>query len=93
MQKFTDAHQIQHAIMAGKFTNDELTAFGQAIQFARASMAKQVKRQLTLGATVSFNSSRTGLTHGTITKIGIKKATVRTSNGLWQVPMNMLSVA
>ena len=93
MQRFTDAHSIQHAIMMGNFTNDELVAIGEAIKFERASMAKQVKRQLTLGATVSFNSSRTGLTTGTITKIGIKKATVRTPNGLWQVPMNMLSVA
>lgn len=86
--------EINQAIMYGKFTNDELTSIIDAVKWNRSQLTKQVKRSLMLGDNVNFNSAKQGRNvTGVVTKIAIKYVTVRTANGLWRVPANMLEVA
>ena len=84
---------INRAIMNGKFTNDELSSIIDAVKWNRSQLTKTVKRSLTLGDNVNFNSTKLGRNvTGTVTKIAIKYVTVRTNSGLWKVPANMLEV-
>lgn len=86
--------EINSAIISGVFTNDDLNSIANAVKYARSQLTQQTKRSLQLGATVRFTSSRTGQTlSGTVDKIAIKYITVRTPQGLWRVPANMLEVA
>jgi len=85
--------QINTAIMQGNLSNTELSSVIDAVKFARARLAEQSKRSLTIGDTVSFTSSKTGRTMvGTVTKIAIKYVTVSVPGwGSWKVPANMLT--
>lgn len=88
-----DIKQINSAIMFGQWTDVELTSIIDAVRFARAGLQKQVKRSLTVGSQVQYNSAKQGRTvQGTVEKIAQKYATVRSSGQLWKVPMNMLEV-
>jgi hypothetical protein len=80
-------------IISGKFTNDELSSLIDSIKYARARLGKAAIRALNVGDNVNFNSSKLGKNvTGVVTKIAIKYVTVRTVNGLWKVPANMLTV-
>jgi hypothetical protein len=82
---------VNSAIMFGNFTNDELTSIIDAVKYARAQLAQQTKRSLMLGDTVKFTSNKNHVTYsGTVSKIAIKYVTVRTNQGSWKVPANML---
>jgi hypothetical protein len=84
--------QINTAIIQGTFTNTQLSSIIDAVKFARARLTEQSKRSLMLGDTVSFTSTKNGVTYtGTVSKIAIKYVTVRTPQGSWRVPANMLS--
>ena len=84
---------INTEIIAGNFTNEQLSSIIDAVKFARARLTDATKRTLRLGGSVKFTSSKTGVTYtGTVDKIAIKFVTVRTSAGLWKVPANMLEV-
>jgi hypothetical protein len=84
---------VNAEILAGNFTNDQLTSIIDAVKFARARMAEKNKRSITLGSNVNFTSSKTGQNYtGVVTKIAIKYVTVKTISGLWRVPANMLTV-
>lgn len=88
-----DIKQINSAIMFGNWTNTELSSIIDAVKFNRSQLQKQVKRSLMLGDNVQFTSSKTGRTMlGHVTKIAIKYITVRTIDGLWRVPANMLTL-
>lgn len=88
-----DIKQINSAIMFGTWTDVELSSMIDAIKFARASLVKSNKRQLTLGASVRFTSNRNGVTYtGDVEKIKQKFVLVRTNSGLFNVPANMLEV-
>jgi len=88
-----DIKQINSAIMFGTWTDVELSSMIDAIKFARASLVKSNKRQLTLGASVRFTSNRNGVTYtGDVEKIKQKFVLVRTNGGLFNVPANMLEV-
>jgi small-conductance mechanosensitive channel len=64
-----------------------------AVKWNRAQLQKQVKRSLSIGDNVNFTSTKTGQNvTGVVTKIAIKYVTVRTVNGLWRVPANMLTL-
>lgn len=90
----TDIKEINKAIMFGNLSNDELTSIIDAVKFARAQLSKQNKRSLMLGDTVKFTSNRNGVTYtGTVNKIKIKYILVRTPNGMFNVPANMLEAA
>jgi hypothetical protein len=84
--------QVNQAIMYGNFTNDELTAIIDAVKHARRSLQRRTIRSLAVGDNVNFNSTKLGRNvTGVITKIAIKYVTVKTVNGLWRVPANMLT--
>ena len=86
-----DVKQINSAIMFGTWTDIELSSMIDAIKFNRASLQKQVRRSLSVGSTVKYNSSKQGrMVQGEVTKIAQKYATVRSNGQLWKVPMNML---
>lgn len=85
---------VNAEILAGNFTNEQLSSVIDAVKFARARLTEQTKRSLKLGSSVQFTSNKTGLTlRGTVDKIAIKFVTVRTPQGLWKVPANMLETA
>ena len=84
--------QINTAILQGNFTNDQLTSVIDAVKFAKARLSEQNKRALRIGDNVNFTSSKTGQNvTGMVVKIAIKYVTVKTVQGLWRVPANMLS--
>ena len=94
----TDISAINGAILAGNFTNDQLTSIGDAIKFARSEIAQKNKYTLKVGTKVKFNSSRSGQTiQGTVEKVNRKFIIVRENGkafgGSWRVPANMLSAA
>jgi hypothetical protein len=84
---------VNAEILAGNFTNDQLSSIIDAVKFARAKLGRQSIRALSIGDNVNFNSTKLGRNvTGVVTKIAIKYVTVRTSQGLWKVPANMLTV-
>lgn len=88
-----DIKQINSAIMFGTWTNTELSSMIDAVKFARSCLTKQVKRGLSVGDNVNFTSTKSGRNYtGVITKIAIKYVTVKTIDGLWRVPANMLTL-
>jgi hypothetical protein len=85
---------VNAEILAGNFTNEQLSSIIDAVKFARARLTETNKRSLRLGSTVKFTSTKSGVTLiGTVDKIAIKFVTVRTPQGLWKVPANMLEAA
>ena len=85
---------VNAEILAGNFTNEQLSSIIDAVKFARARLTEVNKRSLRLGAAVRFTSTKNGMTYnGTVDKIAIKYVTVRTGQGLWRVPANMLETA
>jgi hypothetical protein len=85
---------VNAEILAGNLTNEQLSSVIDAVKFARARLTEQNKRSLRLGGVVKFTSTKSGMTlQGTVDKIAIKFVTVRTPQGLWKVPANMLETA
>lgn len=92
-----DIGQINSAIIAGSFTNDQLNSIADAVKFARSRIAQKTKGAITLGTKVQFMDPRTLAIHqGTVSKIKIKNILVNCSTygrgGLVSVPANMLSM-
>jgi hypothetical protein len=96
MERLSPILEVNQKIMFGDFTNTELDSIISAIKFARANIAKQNKREMTVGSVVKFVSSRDGRTVlGTVKKVNRKYILVN-ENGrpsTWRVPANMLEVA
>ncbi len=85
---------INSAIISGVFTNDDLNSIADAIKFARSQLAKQNARSFWAGDNVKFTSNRNGVTYtGTVEKIKLKYALVRTNNQRFNVPLAMLESA
>ena len=88
-----DIGTINSAIIRGNFSNDDLVSIIEAVKYARSRLAKVTKASLAIGDSVNFTSSKTGRNvTGIVVKIAIKYVTVKTINGLWRVPANMLTV-
>lgn len=82
---------IKSAIISGTFTNDDLNTIADAIKFARGQLARQNARSFWAGDSVKFTSNRNGVTYtGTVEKIKLKYALVRTNNQRFNVPLSML---
>lgn len=80
-------------VVAGEFSNTELNKLSEALKFARSKLVREVKYSLAIGDNVNFTSSRTGKNiTGVVEKIAVKYVTVRTIEGGWKVPANMLTV-
>ena len=85
--------EINSAIMNGNFNNEQLLSVIDAVKYARSRLTNQIKYSLTLGDNVNFTSTKTGRNMtGVVTQIAIKYVTVKTINGMWRVPANMLSL-
>jgi len=85
--------EVNSAIMLQDWTNEQLTSMIDAVKWNRANLVKQIKRSISVGDTVNFTSSKTGRNvTGTVMKVAIKYVTVKTIDGMWRVPANMLSV-
>ena len=85
---------IKSAIISGVYTNDDLNTIADAIKFARSQLAKQNARSFWAGDSVKFTSNRNGVTYtGTVEKIKLKYALVRTTNHRFNVPLSMLESA
>ena len=83
---------INTAILNGTWSNAELMSMTDAVKFARKRLTERNKASLRVGDAVNFTSTRTGQNvTGTVVKIAIKYVTVRTVQGLWRVPANMLN--
>ena len=83
--------EVNQSIMFGDWTNTELTIMIDAVKWKRATLAKLTKASLSIGDNVNFTSSKTGMNvTGVVTKIAIKYVTVKTVQGAWRVPANML---
>jgi hypothetical protein len=84
---------VNAEILAGNFTNDQLSSIIDAVRYARAQLGKKSIRALSVGDNVNFDSVKLGRNvTGVVTKIAIKYVTVKTSQGLWKVPANMLNL-
>ena len=87
-----DIKQINQAIMFSDLSNDELMSVIDAVKWKRATIAKLTKASLRIGDNVNFTSTKTGMNiTGVVVKIAIKYVTVKTIQGAWRVPANMLS--
>ena len=83
---------INTEILNGTWSNAELMSMTDAVKFARKRLTERNKASLMMGDTVNFTSTRTGRNvTGVVVKIAIKYVTVRTLEGLWKVPANMLN--
>jgi small-conductance mechanosensitive channel len=83
---------INTAIINGTWVNEDLLSMMDAIKFKRKLLTERTKAQLTVGDSVNFTSTKTGQNiTGLVVKIAIKYVTVRTHQGLWKVPANMLT--
>ena len=84
--------EINTAIITGTFTNTELSSMIDAIKYTRSRLTQATKATLRIGDNVNFTSSKTGMNlTGVVMKIAIKYVTVKTIQGLWRVPANMLA--
>lgn len=87
-----DIKAINTAIIAGNFTNEQLSSVIDAVKYARSKLGQQIKYSLRVGDNVNFTSSRTGRNvTGVVVKVAIKYVTVKTIDGLWKVPASMLT--
>jgi hypothetical protein len=83
---------INTEIINGTWTSEELNSMIDAVKFKRKLLNDRNKATLRVGDAVNFTSTRTGqMVTGTVVKIAIKYVTVRTVQGLWRVPANMLT--
>lgn len=86
-------NDINQAIIAGNFSNDQLNGISMSIKYAREQLTKQNRRSLTIGTQVRFTNSRTGRYEiGTVKEIKVKNVIVNTGLSNWRVPANMLEV-
>jgi hypothetical protein len=85
---------VNHAIMHGDFTNDQLNSIIAAIKFRRTQLTREAKREMRPGIAVKFYHPKLGMDiHGTVNRIKQKFILVDTSKGRYNVPANLLEVA
>ena len=83
--------EINHEIMQGSFTNDQLNAIASAIKYRRAQLTREVKRSITLGTSVKFYHPKLGKDiFGTVDRVKQKFILVQTLGGRYKVPANLL---
>jgi ribosomal protein L35AE/L33A len=89
-----NAKEITYALKTGTFTSQELSTIVEAIKYARAELARDIKSSIRVGALVQFKSNRTGSVYtGTVERIKIKNVLVNTTQGRFNVPATMLELA
>jgi hypothetical protein len=83
--------EVNRAIMLQTWTNTELSSMIDAVKWNRENLARQIKRSISIGDNVQFVNSQGLTVTGFVEKVAIKYVTVKTINGLWRVPANMLT--
>lgn len=84
--------QICRIIENGQLNDQDLNSVIAAVKYARRHLQRKVTSSLMVGDNVNWASSKTGRnTTGVVMKVAIKYVTVKTVNGLWRVPANMLT--
>jgi hypothetical protein len=84
-------NEINIEIMQGNFTNDQLNAIGQAIQYRRRQIGRDLKVSIRVGDTVKFYHPKLGQDlQGPVEKVKIKNVLVATQRGRYNVPANLL---
>ena len=92
--KIANIDDIIYTIQFGALNNEDLNGVLAAVKYRRAQITQAIRRRLAPGDAVRFFSHRQGRTvQGAVEKVAIKYVTVRTAQGLWRVPANMLEVA
>ena len=87
-----DVLTLRSHILNKGYSNEDLNLLSDSIRTARARLVNEVKSGLSIGDNVNFTSSRTGKNiTGVVEKIAVKYVTVRTVEGGWRVPANMLT--
>jgi hypothetical protein len=84
--------EIRLAILSATLTADDIAELQRALIIKRDDLAAHNKHAFNVGQNVRAANSQTSI-DGVIVKINRKKAIVRTSNGDYQVPFNMLMAA
>ena len=86
-----DTAAICGAIITGRLADQDLNQIIEAVKLRRQQLVTRMRRSLTIGDRVGFTSTRTGQElEGTVQKVAVKYITVKTDQGLWRVPANML---
>lgn len=89
-----DIKQINAAILSGTWSDADLNSMQDAIKFVRSRIAQKNVFTLRAGANVQFTSNRNGVTYkGVVEKVNRKYIIVRTPQGGFRVPANMLTAA
>ena len=89
-----DVKEINAAILSGTWTDADLNSMGDAIKFVRSRIIQKNVFTLRAGANVQFTSNRNGMTYkGVVEKVNRKYIIVRTPQGGFRVPANMLTAA
>ena len=85
--------EVNEAIAFGTWTNEQLVSMIDAVKYNRSRLVHLTKASLAVGDNVNFTSGKTGMNvTGVVMKIAIKYVTVKTAQGLWRVPANMLTL-
>ena len=85
---------VNAEILQGAFTNEQLDSIMDAVKFARSRIIQKNIFTMRTGSNVQFTSTKNGMTYkGVVEKVGRKYVTVRTPQGGWRVPANMLTAA
>lgn len=87
-----DIKQVNAAILSGTWSDADLNSMSDAIKFVRSRIAQKNVFTLRAGANVKFTSNRNGMTYqGVVEKVNRKYIIVRTPQGGFRVPANMLT--
>jgi hypothetical protein len=87
-----NVNDISLAILNGDFSNSDLNNIGDAINYAKKRLADKSISSLNLGDLVSFSTRKDNTVYkGSIVKIALKYVNVKTADGVWKVPANVLS--
>ena len=85
-------NEINHAIMFGSFTDDQLNSIWMAVKYAKSRMGKTNLNSFKVGDQVKFNDKGRTVT-GSLFSKGRKYVKVLEGRTTWRVPANMLEVA
>ncbi len=83
--------EINHAIMQGDFTNDQLNSIIAAVKFRRGQLSREIKFTIRVGDQVKFYHPKLGRDlQGPVKKVKVKNILVSTAAGTYNVPANLL---
>jgi hypothetical protein len=85
-------NEINHAIMYGDFTDDQLNSIWMAVKYAKSQMGRANLYTVKVGDQVKFNNKGRIVT-GSLFSKGRKYVKVLEGRTTWRVPANMIEAA